>query len=143
MHLSPALLEQGAPLRFGHPTHPTARVLHQIRTLPHATRVLLRDTLGLSAPSVTRHVRSLIDAGLVEESAPQGSDDRVGRPQTSLDIDARHVVIWGAHVGARSTTVLAADGAGRVIREADVDMAVSGHAPEQTIARLAQGMAAV
>lgn len=131
------------PLRFGHPVQPTARVLHQIRTLPNATRVLLRDTLGYSQPSVTRHVRSLIDARLVEEVPAQSSDDRVGRPQASLRIDARHIVTWGAHVGARTTTVLAADGAGRVIREETIDMAMGEQTPDRAITRLAAEMVGV
>lgn len=47
---SPTLAAQHTSntLHFTLPGLPVARVLHQIRTLPEATRPLIRDTLGYS-----------------------------------------------------------------------------------------------
>lgn len=112
-------------LHFTLPVVPAARVLHQIRTIPEVNRSIIRDSLGYSQPSVTRHVNALIDVGLVEQV--QGSDRdtvQTGRPHSCLQVNGRHLVGWGVHIGVRSTALVVADGAGRVIRERTVPLAV-------------------
>ncbi|QGU03667.1 ROK family transcriptional regulator [Corynebacterium comes] len=125
---------------FRQPEAPVARVLHQIRTVPGVTRGMLRDGLGYSQPSVTRHVRALMEAGLVEEHPVDPDGERTGRPHVSLSVDASHVVVWGAHMGLRSTVVAASDGAGRLIREESIDIPVAELPPEVALDRLAQAL---
>lgn len=129
-----------AALRFHLPTSPPARVLHQIRTLELATRTTLRDTLGISQPSVTRHVRALVEAGLVEERPVEQGAERTGRPHSILVLDGRHLTVWGMHIGVRTTHLVINDGAGRLLREAEIPLVVATLSPEQLVARLIRGM---
>ena len=103
-------------ISFGMPTRVEARVLHQIRCLRPADRRGIQTTLSLSQPSVTRHVAALIDAGLVEEAPTRGTES-VGRPRKELRIDGRHLTVWGAHVGVRSSLLTVADAGGRILRQ--------------------------
>lgn len=126
-HPSPTL-RIGTVARFSLPTSPVARCLHQIRTLPHADRTALRDSLGLSQPSVARHVSSLIDVGLVRQtspSSPETASPRTGRPGNQLLPDGHHLALLGAHVGLRNTQLVACDAAGRILshRKIPLDMA--------------------
>ena len=121
---SACLLNSGS-LHFQLPANSHARVLHQVRTLESPTRGMLRETLGMSQPSVTRHVRALIDAGLVEEREVTHDGERVGRPHTILGLDGRHLVTWGIHVGVRATVLTITDGAGRLIREQELNLPIT------------------
>lgn len=127
-------------LHFRLPTTPSACVLHQIRTLEGATRSRLRDTLGMSQPSVTRHVRALREVGLVEERQIEHDGERPGRPHAVLGLDGRHLIIWGAHIGARSTHLTITDGAGRMLRENILPVVVAERTPSQMVAAIAQAM---
>ena len=99
---------------FGVPTRPEARVFHQVRCLHPADRRRIQTTLGLSQPSVTRHVAALIDAGFVEE-APARDTQSVGRPRKQLLVDGRHLTVWGAHIGVRNSVLTVADAGGRIL----------------------------
>lgn len=121
---SACLLPSGS-LHFQLPANSPARVLHQVRTLKSPTRGMLRKTLGMSQPSVTRHVRALIDSGLVEEREVTHDGERVGRPHATLGLDGRHMVTWGIHVGVRTTVLTINDGAGRLIREHELNIPVA------------------
>lgn len=130
----------GGLIHFRQPELPVARVLHQIRTVPETTRGMLHATLGYSQPSVTRHVRALLEAGLVEEHQVPPDGERAGRPHVRLAVDAGHVVIWGAHMGLRSTTVALSDGTGRLIRERTLPVPVADLSPAEALGRLAAEM---
>src|SRR5699024_5915316 len=112
---SSCLLPSGS-LHFQLPANSPARVLHQVRTLKSPTRGMLRKTLGMSQPSVTRHVRALIDAGLVEEREVTHDGERVGRPHATLGLDGRHMVTWGIHVGVRPNMLTSNQRVGLVIQ---------------------------
>lgn len=106
----------GSRARFTFPVNGPARCLHQIRTVPGADRAMLKSALGFSQPSVTRHVSALIELGLVEQTSAR-STPRSGRPSSTLAVDGRHLVVWGAHVGVHSTVLILADAAGRRLKE--------------------------
>lgn len=105
-----------SPVRFTFPVNGPARCLHQIRTVPGADRATLKNSLGFSQPSVTRHISTLIELGLVEQISAR-SVQRSGRPSSTLAIDGRHLVVWGVHVGVHSTVLIVADAAGRRLKE--------------------------
>lgn len=130
-----------AALHFHLPASPPACILHQIRTLKVATRSQLRDTLGISQPSVTRYVRALREAGLVEQRQIEHDGERPGRPHAILGLDGRHLITWGAHIGARSTHLTITDGAGRLLRESTLPVVVAERTPDQMVAAVAQEMA--
>lgn len=125
---------------FRLPHLPAARVLHQIRTVPNITRSMLHDHLGYSQPSVTRYVRVLLDAGLVEELDGAADGERTGRPYSTLSIDGRHLITWGMHIGLRSTTLVVADGGGRVIREKTIGLPLSALRPEEALEHAAEAL---
>ena len=137
---SPPLPGCSPALHFRLPTIPSARVLHQIRTLKAPTRSLIRDTLEISQPTVTRHVRALIDAGLVEERQTEHDGERAGRPHAVLGLDGRHVIVWGMHIGVRSTHLTITDGAGRLIREMELPILLPERTPAQMVALLVREM---
>ncbi|WP_018017228.1 ROK family transcriptional regulator [Corynebacterium capitovis] len=128
-----------APLQFEVPSSPLARVLHQIRVSPGTTRSQLKNDLGLSQPTVARLVTRLSQLGLVEERHPGVDTTQTGRPSARLEVDGRHIVTWGAHVGVRRSVILVCDGAGRTIRQAHLDLDATRGAPE-TLSSLSRSM---
>lgn len=113
---------------FTAPVTGPARCFHQIRTTPGITRGRLHGDLGMSQPTVTRHVSALIDAGLVEQVSPTTAGG-VGRPGSTLRPDGRDVTALGAHVGLRSTQLVAVDGVGRPLRKRTLRLPVTDLTP--------------
>lgn len=137
------VLDMNRSVHFTAPTAPVARVFHQIRAST-ADRTTLQRDLGLSQASVTRHVAALIEAGLVEETRPAPDDGtRAGRPRTLLEIDGRHQTVWAAHIGVRSSALVVADLAGRVIRESRLRWDVRRATAEQSLDHMAAELAAL
>lgn len=127
--------------RFATPVTGPARVLHQIRTSPGITRARLHEDLDLSQPTVTRHVAALIDAGLVEQASPAPeSATTVGRPGTTLRPDGRHLTALGAHVGLRSTRLVAVDGAGRPLRSRTLRLPLPDLSPAEALEAVHHGL---
>ncbi|HCT15122.1 MarR family transcriptional regulator [Corynebacterium nuruki] len=127
--------------RFSVPTSGPARVLHQIRTVPGITRARLHDDLGLSQPTVTRHVSALIDAGLVEQASPDPGAAAIGRPGSTLLPDGRDITALGAHVGLRSTQLIAVDGAGRPLRSRTLRLPLPDLDPDEALEAVHHGLA--
>ncbi|MGN0097030.1 MAG: winged helix-turn-helix transcriptional regulator [Corynebacterium sp.] len=117
---------------FTAPVTGPARCFHQIRTTPGITRGRLHDDLGMSQPTVTRHVSALIDSGLVEQVSPTTAGG-VGRPGSTLRPDGRDITALGAHVGLRSTQLVAVDGVGRPLRKRTLRLPVSDLTPEDAM----------
>ncbi|GIG55754.1 sugar kinase [Longispora fulva] len=59
---------------------------------------------GLSAPSVTKVVVRLIEAGALRELAPQASAE-LGRPRVPLTLEGTAAVALGVHIGLLRTTI--------------------------------------
>ncbi len=132
------------PLRFSLPGTPLTRVLHQIRTGAPISRGGIRKSLGYSQPSVTRQVNALIDADWVEQlPAPVRDSVSAGRPSKDLELNARHVVVWGVHIGARNSVLVICDGAGRILREESLDVAVHRSTPQDFLDYIAGRMQAL
>jgi predicted NBD/HSP70 family sugar kinase len=72
---------------------------------PHSRAELTRLT-GISGPTVTRAVTTLIDARLLEEDEPQSSG--LGRPGKVLRLARDGVGVVGVVVGGRTTEILRA-----------------------------------
>ncbi|MDN5682585.1 ROK family transcriptional regulator [Corynebacterium glyciniphilum] len=117
---------------FTAPVTGPARCFHQIRTTPGITRGRLHDDLGISQPTVTRHVSALIDSGLVEQVSPTTAGG-VGRPGSTLRPDGRAITALGAHVGLRSTQLVAVDGVGRPLRKRTLRLPVSDLTPDDAM----------
>lgn len=131
-------LNAGRVLDFHAPTSPAARIFHQLRAMPGIDRAELSRTLGLSQPTVARQVSALIDADVIAQGpAPASSKKHNGRTPTVLRPAATHIVSVGAHVGARSTVLLASDGAGRTIRRTTIPLDVPGMPADHALDALA------
>lgn len=128
--------------RFTAPSTGPARCLHQIRTAPGITRSVLHDDLGMSQPTVTRHVSALIDAGLVEQASPTGTSG-VGRPGATLQPDGRDITALGAHVGLRSTRLVAVDGVGRPLKSRTLQLPVADLSPAEAMEAVNHSLSAL
>lgn len=135
--------EPDSALHFTLPTAPAARVMHQVRTIPEANRTLIRDSLGYSQPTVTRHVSALVDSGLIEQAPASRSTVQAGRPRSNVILDGRHLVAWGLHIGVRSTVLVVSDGAGRVLREKTLSLPIQELSATAALAAAARGMRAL
>ncbi|MHA2787534.1 ROK family transcriptional regulator [Corynebacterium sp. S7] len=131
------------PVQFAVPTSGSARILHQIRNQPGVTRSELRDQLEMSQPTVARTVSSLICESFVTEVAATQIDGRAGRPSLGLRIDASHLRVWGIHVGLRSTEIIIADGAGRLLEHATLALSIPDNPVEDSLDLIAHRLKAL
>lgn len=125
-------------IQFVLPSHPIARVMHQIRVMENPSRATLAKTLGYSQPSVTRYVNALIDAGLVGTQIEPCHDFRAGRPAEQLVVDGRHVVAWGFHIGARTTEIVISDAGGRILRAQSISLRIIEHSVTSALGKICQ-----
>jgi predicted NBD/HSP70 family sugar kinase len=88
-------------------------LLAAIRDAGLASRVDLVAATGLTAPTVGRIVRGLIDDGLVTEVGP--GDSRGGKPRTMLRLESGARTAVGVHVDPEATTYVVTDLSGKVL----------------------------
>ncbi|WP_018298151.1 ROK family transcriptional regulator [Corynebacterium lubricantis] len=131
------------PVQFAVPTSGSARILHQIRNQPGITRSELRDQLGMSQPTIARNVSALIDERFVTEIPASQVDGRAGRPSLGLRIDASHLRVWGIHIGLRSTEIVIADGAGRLLEHATLPLSIPENRVEDSLDLIAHRIKAL
>src|SRR5687767_4716238 len=75
-------------------------VLRLLLSTGPLSRPDLTSRTGLTAASITRIVRELIDSGvLVEVGAPDGQ--RIGRPGTLVNLNAEHACVAAVYLGGR------------------------------------------
>jgi N-acetylglucosamine repressor len=87
------------------------RVLDVVRADGICSRADITRRTGISAPTVSRLVSSLLEAGVLEES--DAEEARIGRPSKQLRLAGDRVQVLGVTLGVRETRVFAAglDGA--------------------------------
>lgn len=109
-------------------------------------RTAVGRAVGLSAAAVSRHTADLIALGLLRELPPPDGPPRAGRPQLPLDVDTRHHLACGVHIGVPWLTFALLDLRGRVVAHeriprqgdaASVLRTVRGHLPGFTARRTA------
>ena len=128
-----------ATAHFTAPATGPAQCLHQVRTVPGITRSQLHDDLGMSQPTITRHISTLIDAGLVQQGSPTAAG-AVGRPGSTLHPDGHNLTALGAHVGLRSTQLVAVDGAGRPLRTRTLRLPITELQPDEALEAIKHGL---
>lgn len=114
-----------------------AAVLTAIREAGAARVAELMQATGLSRPTVTAAVATLIDDGLVEETdAPANDTPRMGRPARVLRFraDARYVL--GVDVGPNSVYCEAADLNGTIVARERRDFSAAGGEPADILERV-------
>jgi len=78
-------------------------------------RTAVGRATGLSPAAVSRHTADLINLGQLRELPPPDGPPRAGRPQLPLDVDTRHHLACGVHIGVPWLTFALLDLRGRVI----------------------------
>jgi N-acetylglucosamine repressor len=81
-------------------------VLAALQTNGPLSRAGIARHTGISGPTVTRVVSSLLDAQLLEEQAPQQTS--VGRPGKLVRLATKNVCVLGCVIGAKTCEVVAA-----------------------------------
>lgn len=113
--LQPTVSAPTAPTAWTPLSGPTRQIALEVLLDGPLSRGALSQRLGLSAGSLTRLTKPLLDAGLlIEASSPADSDDapRLGRPAQPLDVDpsSHHFVgvkLTGDHAYAALTDLRA------------------------------------
>ncbi|GAA2155158.1 ROK family transcriptional regulator [Kitasatospora kazusensis] len=77
-------------------------------------RTAVGQATGLSPAAVSRHTTDLIGLGLLRELPPPDGPPRAGRPRLPLDVDTRHHLACGVHIGVPWLTFALLDLRGRV-----------------------------
>ncbi len=93
-----------------------SRVLTHVRRRGSSTREELARLTGLSTSTVARTLSALVDAGMLVERPDLHVDRAPGRPSVPVQVDTRHHVTLGVHVGRRVTTLGVGDLRGQVLR---------------------------
>jgi len=89
-------------------------VLRRVFAAPRGTRTQLADETGLSAMAITRIVRELIDADLIEEIGKRKRKGNPGRRQTDLRINPLGAYVIGVVISAFGHEVALFDATGGV-----------------------------
>ncbi|HEV2593395.1 MAG TPA: ROK family transcriptional regulator [Gaiellaceae bacterium] len=95
-------------------------VLEAIRASSPISRAEISRRVGISKPTVSLALQSLLDAGLVREAEPGGSGPRYGATFFEPVAEAAHVV--GIDLGARFVRGALADLQGGIRARQDVDL---------------------
>ena len=88
------------------------KVLEHLQIHGPASRARLRRSSGLTAPTVSKVVDSLIEKGLLEEIEP--TETRVGRPGKILRLAGTSAVVLGVLLDAGQCTVSVAGIDGKI-----------------------------
>lgn len=122
---------------------PASRVLLRLATAGAQTRTDLADRLGLSAPTLTRAVRPLLDGGLLIEDEPAAAPAESGRPPRSLRLAPRAAALLGIKLTADHLYAQVIDPLGSSLAEASAPLVSQD--PDgvvEQIAALASGLEA-
>ncbi|GAB3082780.1 ROK family transcriptional regulator [Corynebacterium aquatimens] len=115
---------------YARPHTPAAKCLHLVRLNSVTSRSELVSATGLSQPTVTRAVSSLVESGFVVERADLAQSQGRGRPIIPIELADTGAIYAGIAVATASTYIALFDIKGRTIRETDVPT---------DVANLAQG----
>lgn len=113
------------------------RVLELVRTGGACSRADITRRTGISPPTVSRLVSSLLEAGVLEEFDVEES--RIGRPSKQLRLSGARVQVLGAVVDVHETTLVAAALNGDIASESRQVFATPS-SYRQTLRRLAEGV---
>lgn len=94
-----------------------AIILSSIRSAPTGARAELARQTGLSAMAVSRIIRELIDAGLVEETGKLPTKSSPGRRQTDLRISPSGAYAIGVVISAFGHELAVFDAAGQSLAQ--------------------------
>ncbi|BFV59271.1 ROK family transcriptional regulator [Kitasatospora sp. CMC57] len=114
-----SLVAPPAPVRAPQPSEGggAGAVLRAVLADGPLARAAVGRATGLSPAAVSRHTTDLIGLGLVRELPAPDGPPRAGRPQLPLDVDSRHHLACGVHIGVPFLTFALLDLRGRVVAQ--------------------------
>lgn len=92
-----------------------ASVFRAVRLRGPVGRDVITEVTSLSVATVNRQVNALLDAGLLRERADLTVSGAIGRPRVPVEVNHEPFVTLGIHIGARTTSIVAADLFGRTL----------------------------
>ncbi|CAN5564036.1 ROK family transcriptional regulator [soil metagenome] len=78
-------------------------------------RDVIAQITSLSIATVNRQVTALLDADLLRERADLAVSGAIGRPRVPVEVNHEPFLTLGVHIGARTTSIVAADLFGRTL----------------------------
>lgn len=97
------------------PEAAAASVFAATRQRGPIARDVIAQVTGLSIATVNRQVTALLDVGLLRERADLAVSGAIGRPRVPVEVNHEPYLTLGVHVGARTTSIVAADLFGRTL----------------------------
>lgn len=97
------------------PDAAAASVFAAARTRGPIARDTIAKVTRLSIATVNRQVTALLDAGLLRERADLAVSGAIGRPRVPVEVNHEPFLTLGLHIGARTTSIVAADLFGRTL----------------------------
>jgi len=110
-----ALLHQIVAPSLCLPEAAAASVFAAARQRGPIARDVIAQVTGLSIATVNRQVTALLDAGLLRERADLAVSGAIGRPRVPVEVNHEPFLTLGIHIGARTTSIVAADLFGRTL----------------------------
>ncbi|MGX0118725.1 ROK family protein [Corynebacterium otitidis] len=125
---------------FTRPSTPVSQCFHKLRQTDLASRTDLVAATGLSQPTVTRAVTTLIEAGLVRPRNDKRQIKGRGRPTIPIEMVDQPVVFAGIAVGTSETYFAIYDLRGRTLRDISLDINVAEFDQNSFLEHLAAGL---
>ncbi|MBV9514245.1 MAG: ROK family protein [Mycobacteriaceae bacterium] len=100
---------------LGMPDGAAASVFGAARTRGPIARDAIAQVTSLSIATVNRQVIALLEAGLLRERPDLAASGAIGRPRVPVEINHEPYLTLGLHIGARTTSIVAADLLGRTL----------------------------
>lgn len=97
------------------PDAAAAAVFGAARQRGPIARDAIATVTSLSIATVNRQVTALLDAGILRERADLAVSGAIGRPRVPVEVNHEPFVTLGLHIGARTTSIVAADLFGRTL----------------------------
>jgi predicted NBD/HSP70 family sugar kinase len=113
-----------------------ASVFRAVRLRGPVGRDVIAGVTSLSIATVNRQVIALLDVGLLRERADLAVSGAIGRPRVPVEVNHEPFVTLGIHIGARTTSIVAADLFGRTLDTVETPTPLS--APGTALTSLAE-----
>ncbi|TMS47337.1 MULTISPECIES: ROK family protein [Mycobacterium] len=97
------------------PDAAAASVFGAVRSRGPVARDVIAQLTQLSIATVNRQVTALLDAGVLRERADLAVSGAIGRPRVPVEVNHEPYLTLGIHIGARATSIVAADLFGRTL----------------------------
>ena len=128
------------PQAFGQPTTPAAKCLYVIRQNSVISRADLITATGLSQPTITRAITTLLAEGYVVAREDLARSHGRGRPTTPVELAKPQWMLAGIAVGTKETFLPVFDTRGRTIRESTIDTPVAQLSESDFIQHIMAGL---